>query len=540
MRFVLDELYSEDEDSSMDLKSLSSSSSGPVEYTIVNESDDEYIPSLKLPKQKIVVNRPERQEIQEELPAHLQKLLESDEFKKGIIEQDTVPHVLGSLRDQKNKSDDDNDKLLEITSMPKDNLKVDMQEIEQQFTNLLLNKFKSVENENMKLVKSIRDERKRVEEEKKRLEEERRRKEEEERKRREEEERKRKEEEEMKKKQLLEADLKKKKEAEEKLKQEQEQKEKEKALQKQKEQEKEKAKSATTNFDDIAKTFWKYKAKIKSIKDEIVLPVKSADKQIRNILSKHKRKINPKFGQLTNTFSQLVSIQNELSHLIDQTKEDQLSYLWILNFIAKAIVHQAETEVRAKPEASVPLARLTLYLMVRYPEFNELLMARFVKKCPFVIGFTCNIDTEEGRSNMGWKRDSGGKWEEPTSYNERIGSMATLYSVITRLQLPPEFIQTSQHPLPISHSWQLVARIANTPLNLIQDTHFVVLGSWWDAAAKEFLQAYGAQAGKLLMLIGDSLTSAVAERKYVGAARLRILLEAWQNNTIDCFPEMVP
>lgn len=537
MRFVLDELYSEDEDSSLDLKSLSSSSS-QLEYTIVNESDDEFIPSLKLPKQKVVIQRPKPVQEEIELPPHLSNLLNSKEFKKGLIEQDAVPHVVQTSSQRLLPSASDNNLVITPTVKTKD--EVNVRKLEQQFTNLLLDKFKNVESENKAMVKAIRDERRRAEEEKKKIEEERKRKAEEERKRLEEEEKKRQEAEVLKKKQQQEAELKQKKEVEAKAKQIEEQKRKEKELQEKKEKEKEKAKAATTNFDEISKTFWKYKAKIKSIKDEIVMPVKSADKNIRNILSKHKRKINPKFGQLTNTFSQLASIQNELSNLIDQTKADQLSYLWILNFIAKAVVHQAETEVRAKPEASVPLGRLTLYLMVRYPEFNELLLARFVKKCPFVIGFTCNIDTEEGRSNMGWKRDSDGKWEEPTSYNERIGAMATLYSVITRIQLPPEFIQSTQHPLPISHSWQMVARIANTPLDLIQDTHFVVLGAWWDAAAKEFLQAYGTQAGKLLMLIGDTLTSAVSDRKYVGAARLRILLESWKNNSIDCFPEMVP
>jgi nucleoporin GLE1 len=121
-----------------------------------------------------------------------------------------------------------------------------------------------------------------------------------------------------------------------------------------------------------------------------------------------------------------------------------------------------------------------------------------------------------------------------------MGGILSLFAIITRLQLPQEFITTTSHPFPIALSWHILARICNTPLNLITNTHFVILGSWWDAAAVQFLQAYGNQASKLLILIGEELTSRMAEKKYVGAARLRILLEAWQNNNMESFPEMSP
>ena len=323
-----------------------------------------------------------------------------------------------------------------------------------------------------------------------------------------------------------------------------EQNEKERQLKKEHEakllQQKDKLGKAVTNFDKISKMFWHYKDKIAQIKQDIVLPIKNADVNVRNLLSRHKRKINPKFGQLTNSNQQLFKIQNELTQLINDTKGDSLAYHWILNFIAKAVVHQAETEVRVKPESALPLGKLTLYLLVQFPELQELFMARLVKKCPFVIGFTCEIDTEKGRQNMGWKRNNENKWEDNTSYDERMGGILSLFAIITRLQLPQEFITTTSHPFPIALSWHILARICNTPLNLITNTHFVILGSWWDAAAVQFLQAYGNQASKLLILIGEELTSRMAEKKYVGAARLRILLEAWQNNNMESFPEMSP
>lgn len=305
-----------------------------------------------------------------------------------------------------------------------------------------------------------------------------------------------------------------------------------------KEEEEAKIAKESASLKDIHTTFSKYKHMIQEIKVEIVEPVKK-DTNLKKLLAQHKRKINPKFGQLTNSMSQLESIFNELSVLIEQTRPNQLGYKWILNFISKAVVSQAESEVAVKPESALPLGKLCLSLLVKYPELKELLLARFVKKCPLVIGYTCSIDTEEGRKRMGWRRRSDGKWEEDTSYDERMGGIMTLFAVITRLSLPQEIIKSTTHPLPISHSWKIVARIANTPLSLLNNSHFVVLAAWWEAAAAQFLLAYGRQAQKLLDLISNDLTSTVADRKLVGAARLRILYEDWKTtHSIAQFPEM--
>lgn len=301
-----------------------------------------------------------------------------------------------------------------------------------------------------------------------------------------------------------------------------------------------------TNFKTVEETFLSYKKKILSIKTEIVEPVKSLDREQRNLLSRHKRKLNPKFGQLTNSLQQLRLIVTETIELIQETKPNELYFKWILNFVAKAIVHQAETEVRVKPEAALPLARLAVLLMQTFPELEDFLMARLVKKCPYVIGFTCPIDTETGRTNMGWKRAADNKWEDDASYNERIGGMATLFATITRLGVSPVDqgtlgITEATNPWFIDRSWRMVARISNTPRELLTDTHFVVLGAWWDAAAAQFVQVYQNQAVKLLQVVGDSLVGLVLDKKFVGAVRLKILYEEFMtSNTIKSFPEMDP
>ncbi|KAH3902116.1 nucleoporin GLE1 SCDLUD_001929 [Saccharomycodes ludwigii] len=376
------------------------------------------------------------------------------------------------------------------------------------------------------------------------------RKEEEEEKMREEQKQKKKEEEERKRKEEHEARIKKEQEEKRKLEEKAnilKQKQLEEEAKHLKEQELLKKRNATKgvyNKNHIETVFIKYKKLITSIKEDIVIKV-SKDKNLKTILSKHKRKINPKFGQLTNSIQQLNSVTNHIFELVDQTKNNELGFKWILNFIAKAIVSQAETEVAVKPEISaLPLAKLTLNLLLRYPELKQFLLARFIKKCPLVIGYTCPIDTEEGRLRMGWKRVSsndGVKWEDSSSYNERLGGIACLYVTITRLILPSNMIETAAHPLPIDLSWKMASRIANiNDLALLTDVHFVVLNSFIDGCGTEFIQCYGNQGIKLMSLISTSLTSLVADKKLPAAARLRILWEQWETTgKLEGFPEMV-
>lgn len=546
MRFSFDDLLSstdEEGDFETDVTRSSSPCSSPglgvndVSFVNPNEEDED-VPQLFLPRKKslaLALARPEvpSESAAEQLDPELQRLIErlNLQAKNPGEEGAQLPLITRGSKSRASSAAStplESDGSATAAADPRRMITA----IQESFATRL----RALELENKNQVEEIRLRKKKQEEERvRKLEEERKQREEEQRRKREEE---------AARQRKIEAEKRQKEEAS-KLKRQQEEaqalaeKAKKDALEK--EQLKQQAIKAQTvsDFSVIEKKFWEYKEKISSIKKEIVEPVKKADPSLKSLLSRHKRKVNPKFGQLTNSSAHLLTIQQELCSLVDQTQDNELAYLWILNFIAKAMVHQAETEVRVKPESALPLAKLAINLMVRYDELHGLLMARLVKKCPFVIGYTCNIDTESGRQNMGWKRRADDKWEEDTSYDERMGGMVTFFAVITRVPLPPELVNSHSHPMPISGSWHMVARIANTRSSLLTNTHFVILGSWWDAAAAQFLQAYGNQGIKLLQLLGDGLTSAVADRKYVGAARLRILLEEWQTTGIKSFPEMM-
>ncbi|KAG7873727.1 hypothetical protein KL938_005137 [Ogataea parapolymorpha] len=366
--------------------------------------------------------------------------------------------------------------------------------------------------------RSKEEERKRAEEERRRKEEERRRIEEEERRKKEEAEKKR---------QLELEQTRKRKEEEERRKTEDERRRKE------AEEAAKKAEYGKTNFAAVEQQYFKYKQDIADIKRDVVEKMKEpANKELKKLVGVQKRKINPKFGQLTNSEPQWQRIMSQIHGLVTEAKSDELAYRWLLNFMAKAIISQAETEVTVKPDSAVPLAKLALNLLIVFPEFEYYLMARFVKKCPLVIGYTCTIDTEQGRLRMGWKRKADGKWEEDIQYDERLSGIATVYAVMCRLQIDATFLgcdaAKTKHPLPISRAWTMMSRLVNLPLELATSVHFAVAGMWWDSCAAQIGAAYGRQGAKLLRVTCADWTQAVAERKYSGAARLRLLGEDWQ------------
>ncbi|CAK9438113.1 uncharacterized protein LODBEIA_P24240 [Lodderomyces beijingensis] len=317
----------------------------------------------------------------------------------------------------------------------------------------------------------------------------------------------------------------------EKLKQEQEQKRKaaeaaelkEKQEQAKKKQEAAQAQKAalSTNFNSIEKQFLKYKQDIEDIKQNVKNAI-DQNKDLKKSVNAYKRKINPKFGQLSNSASHTNFIIREVVELVEPVqRENGLPYKWILNFMAKAIVDQAESEVSIRPDAATPLATLAFTLLLKFPEFEYFLAARFVKKCPYIIGFTDPMTTVEGRARMNWKRIGENEWENEVKYDERVAGICTVWAVMTRLSDEGIGIFSD------NSSWQFVARTLNTPLSLIKNTHFELLANWWEATAASFLETFGKQAVKVMQLMVVRFVDAVADRKYPSAARLRILGEDW-------------
>ncbi len=342
------------------------------------------------------------------------------------------------------------------------------------------------------------------------------------------EEKKRKEEEEEAERKRKELEKKRKDEIEKKRRDEIEKKQKEEENKKKKQEEEEKLKKASKvgfkNSREIEREFLKQKQKIQDIKININEKVKQ-QKELKKVTFNIKRMTNIKFGQLTTEKKQMDVEFNVIMKILSQIQGNQLVYHWILNSMAKAIVAQAASEVMASPPKSLPLATFTTMLIVKHPELYEFLEARFVKRCPYVIGYCCSIDTEEGRYRMGWRKEKD-VWEDEAKYRDRMVGICTVWSVLTRIQSSGEFAQ-SQPPFPISKSWSFLARQLNLSVDLLTDVNFAVVLAWWDSTAKEFLTAYGKQAEKLLKSVCYDWTDTVSGKSFPYAISLRLIGDDW-------------
>jgi nucleoporin GLE1 len=84
----------------------------------------------------------------------------------------------------------------------------------------------------------------------------------------------------------------------------------------------------------------------------------------------------------------VLSHQASAAEPVPFSRDLPIAYMYLLSHISKALLHQAENEVLAKAEAAFPLAKLVVGLMLRgHAALGEVLIARFVKKCPWVLPF---------------------------------------------------------------------------------------------------------------------------------------------------------
>ena len=112
---------------------------------------------------------------------------------------------------------------------------------------------------------------------------------------------------------------------------------------------------------------------------------KSLPQQFQNQLLRDKMKINRTVGQLTNSQKKLVPLIKDLNQLFTSSQQQPEYYRILLYLCAKKIVKQAEMEISVKQESCFPIGILVVHLSNKHPEFNQILLGRMMKKCPYVV-----------------------------------------------------------------------------------------------------------------------------------------------------------
>lgn len=230
------------------------------------------------------------------------------------------------------------------------------------------------------------------------------------------------------------------------------------------------------------------------------------------------------------------------------TKMDASSsvpYLYLLSHASKTFIRQAETEVSARTEAAFPLARIIVSLILHgHAAFGEVLFARFVKKCPWVIPHCPRKQPDQSRE--AFEKSTGRSVNESIAdWIQRMAGTSSLYFAILQTPLVEMVSAYPSNPVPTPHqlavlfppairfnaAWTWLASAAHHPMPAYPPiAHLVscwleilggevarVFGTKQLAKVMQALAAEGLQGGKLK---GDSEAS---------KQKLGLLLEDWHN-----------
>ncbi|ODO08617.1 hypothetical protein L198_00349 [Cryptococcus wingfieldii CBS 7118] len=266
-----------------------------------------------------------------------------------------------------------------------------------------------------------------------------------------------------------------------------------------------------------AGAMWRqYVEKQQWMKSEVIEAVK-ADKPTMTALNKSKRMMTRWLGQTLNTKESVTKITNDIHDILVQhlptlpttaspivlNNDIPRPYAYLLSHISKVLISQAQSEITSKPASAYPLGKIVYGLMLRgHAALGDILFARFVKKCPWVVPFYPARQPNQSREE--YEQSTGrGTDESSHEYISRMSSLSTLFFAI--LQTPiPSLISTLPTPLPtpqqleqlipvpmrLSYAWTWMALALRDPMPASPPIATLVT-TWLEIALAECISVYG-------------------------------------------------
>ncbi|KAI8445244.1 GLE1-like protein-domain-containing protein [Phakopsora pachyrhizi] len=287
--------------------------------------------------------------------------------------------------------------------------------------------------------------------------------------------------------------------------------------QREKEEEEERERLRKHDGSPTRANYEKWQLTMQKIKEE-VLPRVSSDDNFRSICRQAKRRITPKVGQLTNSYSQIQKVIIDLAEVLKETKRAGMEvHLWTCNHLSKALIKQAETEVTAKLNTVYPLGRVVVGLiLLGYPELGDVLMARLVKKCYFVSCYKplmgVGQSDEDYKKQLGFQISASRRDETIVEYSSRMAGLAALYASIIQtdpFDIVPS-LRTSNmerdklYKIPaqfrLDVCWTWISSMMKEPIVSVVTT-IEVLINFLSVVGDRMCEVYGKQFYKLIRLI---------------------------------------
>ncbi|PKC66354.1 hypothetical protein RhiirA1_459836 [Rhizophagus irregularis] len=225
--------------------------------------------------------------------------------------------------------------------------------------------------------------------------------------------------------------------------------------------------------DEALKEEERYRQYLKLINDNI-----AKDPQLKQASLDSRKNITLALNTLTNDRTKIIDIASRLDRMFKTAQNNQRLYYFLLNYTAKGIVKHAEVDVLSNEAAAFPFAHVSVLVSTEHSDFMEkFMMARFVKKCPYVL------PRYYARLSVGIKilMILGNKWA--TNKMKKKTHISKGYRI---------------NPYSMDHAWIWLARLLNLPPQKI--TPFL-LYTFLKVAGAQVVQVYKGQATKILYVI---------------------------------------
>jgi nucleoporin GLE1 len=268
-----------------------------------------------------------------------------------------------------------------------------------------------------------------------------------------------------------------------------------------------------------------YLNEIKKIKNEIRPAVKE-NKEWKNQTLKLKLRINTRVIQISSTKESVNEISTDLNNILNQGKQISTEvYYWLMDFLAKAIMKQAENEIGINKVMAFPVAHVINNIVNNHEPFFKIFIGRLYKKCIYLVPRYINKTKDktdiEYLKEIGYKKSGKGMENESRYYN-RIEGMVSLFSAI--IQTPST---NENSKLNMASGWTWLARLLNMPPRKI--TLFVLI-TFLEIAGYEMLNVYGKQMNKILNFILNTYIPMAPKESVSFVTRLKLFIEKYKND----------
>ncbi|KAL2919514.1 hypothetical protein HK105_201161 [Polyrhizophydium stewartii] len=267
---------------------------------------------------------------------------------------------------------------------------------------------------------------------------------------------------------------------------------------------------------------------INRIKTQIK-PAVTSNPATRNALFKAKMTITQRTGQLTRSQKKVIEIARALDENFKNCQADPQLYELVMDMTAKQIIKQAATEVAVKRNMAFPLAIVCVLLFQKHAPFLDILMGRFMRKCPYIAPLYFRKMPGESMTDyqlkIGYKEKDEGVLETEIQYGERMCGILSLYAAIVQTKSVP-------NNYGISNGWTWIARILNMKPRRITP---LLLHTFLEVAGHELLKTYPRQAPKLIRYMVQVAIPMMPASANASTTRLKLFLEetALAKGTID-------